>query len=285
MKQIIVPIDFSEESFNGLKLAIIFANQFKANIQMVYVQKPTNEIGRLDLQEEHKQVEIAFEKIVKEHGSKLHDPTRIEFHIKKGKIYQEVINQAEAFENSAINLSTHGASGFEELFIGSNALKIISASDIPVFTVHHGAAVRNIETIVLPIDTSIETRQKASYTALIAKAFDAEVHVLGVSSSGSNEAEHKVTAYSNQVCEYFTEHGVKHKTIKRTGKGITNTVIDYATEVRADLISIMSEKSGSLSDFVLGTNAQQILSKSPVPVLSITPKETSVKGSFSTSGG
>jgi nucleotide-binding universal stress UspA family protein len=285
MKQIVVPIDFSEESLNGLKLAIIFANRFKANLQMVYVQKPTAEIGRLDLQEEHLKVVEAFEKITKEYGGKLNDPTKFEYHIKKGKVFHEVIGQAEAFDNSAIILSTHGASGFEELFIGSNALKIISASDIPVITVRHGAIVRNIDTIVFPIDPSIETRQKAPYTALIAKAFDAEVLILGVSSSSSNEAEHKVSAYSNQVCDYFTEHGVKHKVTNRVGKGITNTVVEFASEVKADLISIMTEQSGSLTDFVLGTNAQQILSKSPVPVLSITPRETSVKGSFSTSGG
>jgi len=284
MKQIIVPIDFSEESLNGLKLAIIFANQFKANIQMVYVQKPGSEIGRLDFQEEHKQAQDAFEKIIKDYAGTLYDPKQIEYHIKKGKIYQEVINQAEAFDESAIILSTHGASGFEELFIGSNALKIISASGLPVITVRHGAAVRRIETIVFPIDPSLVTRQKAPYTVFVAKAFGAEIQVLGVSSSSSVEAENRIAAYTKQVCEYFTEHGIKHKVTNRLGKGIANTVLEFANEIRADLVSIMTEQSDSLSDIFLGTNAQQMLSKLLVPVLNITPKEVSVKGSFSTSG-
>jgi nucleotide-binding universal stress UspA family protein len=285
MKHIVVPIDFSEESINGLKLAIIFANQFKACLQMVYVQKPATEMGRLNLEEEHIKVEEAFAKVIKDYGSNFHDSSKFEFFIKRGKVYHEVVSQAEAFENSVIILSTHGASGFEELFIGSNALKIISASDLPVITIRHGAIAREISTIVLPIDITPDTRQKATLTATVAKAFNAEIHVLGVCSSSSSEAEIKVNAYTKQVCEYFKEHQVKHRFAIRTGKSILNTIIEYSAEVKADMISVMTEKSGSLSDFVLGTNAQQMISKSPIPVLNITPKEVSVKGSFSTSGG
>ena len=138
--------------------------------------KPGSEIGRLDFQEEHKQAQGAFEKIINDYSGTLYDPQRIEYHIKKGKIYQEVINQAEAFDESAIILSTHGASGFEELFIGSNALKIISASDLPVITVRHGAAVRKLR-ILFSNYPSLVTRQKAPYTGFIAKTFGAEIQV------------------------------------------------------------------------------------------------------------
>ena len=39
MEKIIVPIDFSAESICGLKLAIIVANKFRADVQLVHVMK------------------------------------------------------------------------------------------------------------------------------------------------------------------------------------------------------------------------------------------------------
>jgi nucleotide-binding universal stress UspA family protein len=284
MKHIIVPIDFSEESANGLKMAIFYANQFKANLRMIYVEKTSSEIDRVNIGEEHSKVTAGFEKIFKENKPKFHDPSKFDYIIKKGKVYQEVVKEADALSNPVIILSTHGASGFEELFIGSNALKIISASDKPVITVRHGAVSRDIKTIVLPIDSSLNTRQKVPYTALIASTFDAEIHVLGVCTSSSNDLLKRLNSYSGQTCEYLVKQGVKHRSVTVTGKGMASSILEYADKVNADLISIMTEQSGSLSDFIIGTNAQQVISKSNVPVLNITPKEVSVKGSFSTSG-
>jgi K+-sensing histidine kinase KdpD len=43
MKSIIVPIDFSKDSFNGLKFAMVIANKVKADITLVYVQKKAND--------------------------------------------------------------------------------------------------------------------------------------------------------------------------------------------------------------------------------------------------
>ena len=50
------------------------------------------------------------------------------------------------------------------------------------------------------------------------------------------------------------------------------------------MISIMSEQSTDLSNFVLGSYAQQMLNKANVPVLIIHPKELFVMGSFRTQG-
>ena len=63
-----------------------------------------------------------------------------------------------------------------------------------------------------------------------------------------------------------------------------NTIIDFALNNKADLISIMTEQNETLADFVLGTYAQQMLNKSPIPVLSVTPKEIFIMGTFRTSG-
>ena len=284
MKNIIVPIDFSEESINGLRLAIHFANRFGSRVQMVYVQKFPSEMGRIGYEEEKKNALQKFEVLKQEYAPKLHEPELLEYIVKKGKIFREVVNQAQAFDESVIVCSTHGASGFEELFIGSNALKIVSASDLPVITIRHGSVAREIKTIVMPIDSSNETRQKLPLTAQVAAAFDAEVHVLGLTTTESEDVENKVAAYCKQVCEYLKDHGVKHRLERQKCRDITSAAISYALDMEADLISIMTEQNDSLADIVLGTAAQHMLNKSPIPVLSVTPKEIFILGSFRTSG-
>jgi nucleotide-binding universal stress UspA family protein len=284
MKNIIVPIDFSDESLNGLRLAIILSNKFDSKIQMVYVQKSPAEMGRVSFDEDKKKAQQHFKKLLGSYGSKLTSPDNLSYIIKKGKIYREVVNQAQAFENSIIVCSTHGASGFEEFFIGSNAFKIVTASDCPVITIRHGVVARDIKTIVLPIDSSNETRQKLPITAQIASVFEAEVLVLGLTTTTSEDVDIKVSAYCKQVCEYLKDHGIKHQLNRLNVTDITGATIDFALDNKADLISIMTEQNDNLADFVLGTVAQKMLNKSPIPLLSITPKEIFILGSFRTSG-
>jgi len=284
MKHIIVPIDFSKESLNGLRLALIFANQFKSNIQMVYVQKVVSEMGRVGLEEEHKTATENFKKLVDEYSSKLHKGLELSFIIKRGKVYREVVNQAEAFEDTIIICSTHGASGFEEFFIGSNALKIVSATECPVITIRHGSVPHEIKKIVMPIDITADTRQKVPITAEIAKLFDAEVHVVTVSTVQSEDIVAKLNAYTKQICDYFKEYGVSYKTASLNGDNLTDVTIEYALDINADLITIMTEQSKALSNFILGSYAQQMLNKSPIPVLSVTPQEIFILGSFATQG-
>lgn len=285
MKHIVVPIDFSKESLNGLRLAIIFANRFGSDIQMVHVQKFPSEYTPGQQEEDRRNKEKKFMELVEEYSPKMLESANLTYILKKGKVYSEVVNQAQAFEDSAIICSTHGASGFEEFFIGSNAFRIISATDRPVITIRHGSMPRDIQKIVLPIDITTDTRQKVPVTADIAKAFDAEIHVVAVASSQSDEIELKLNAYSRQVTTYLKNREVRFQTSSLRGDNITNITIEYALDVNADLISIMTEQNFSFSDFVLGSQAQQMLSKSPIPVLSVTPKEIFIMGSFNVQGG
>jgi nucleotide-binding universal stress UspA family protein len=195
-----------------------------------------------------------------------------------------VVNQAAAFDDTIVICSTHGASGFEEFFIGSNAFRIISATEAPVITIRHGSVPHEIKKIVMPIDITSDTRQKVPITTEIAKVFGAEIHVVAVSSNQSDDIVTKLNAYTKQVCDYIKDYDVPFKTAKLNGDNITDITIEYALDINADLISIMTEQSLSITNFVLGTYAQQMLSKSPIPVLSVTPQELFILGSFITQG-
>lgn len=137
MKTIVVPVDFSEESRDGIQLALELARQFGAEIQMVYVQPSRQEFGHVALDAEKQEAEGMFAEI----GDQLREQlpgVKVQWIVKRGKVYREVVAQAEASDDAVIVTSTHGASGFEELFVGSNTLKILANTQVPVFTIRHG---------------------------------------------------------------------------------------------------------------------------------------------------
>ncbi|MFA5194156.1 MAG: universal stress protein, partial [Bacteroidales bacterium] len=54
---------------------------------------------------------------------------------------------------------------------------------------------------------------------------------------------------------------------------ITSATIKYAEQIDADLIIIMTEQEEELSNIWLGPYAQQMVNNSPIPVMSVHPKE------------
>jgi nucleotide-binding universal stress UspA family protein len=285
IKNFIVPIDFSEDSLKGLELAVLFSKKTYSNIQMVYVQKKTAEHFPSRIREEYNQAKEKIEKIVLVNAEKLGNNSKLRYIIKKGpKVYEELVNQAESYKDSIITSSTHGASGFEEFFIGSNAFKIISATTRPVITIRKGKVPENIGKIILPIDTMVETRQKVVMTSEIAELFGAEVHVIEVSSTKNSKILKRLAAYSKQVTGYLRGRGLIVKTDSIVGNNVADLTVEYAQNVNADMISIITEQGSSITNLILGNHAQQILNKSVIPVLNITPKEMHLKGTFSTQG-
>lgn len=284
MKHIIVPVDFSPESLNGLELAIMLSHKFKAGIQMVYVQKKSNDYFKGFFEEEQKFAKSSFERIEKENKDRLARGTHLTHFIKVGRVFQEVVNQAQAHNDSMIACSTHGGSGFEEFFIGSNAFRIISATDRPVMTIREHKCPDNISNIVLPIDTTIDTRQKVPVAVDFAKVFGAMIHVVGLSSTPVSEVQKKLKGYLKQVTEYLDEHKIKYRTESLMGENIADIIVAYAKGVKADMMCIMTEQGTTIGNLLMGNTAHQVLNKANCPVLSITPKEFHIPSGFRTQG-
>jgi nucleotide-binding universal stress UspA family protein len=283
MKNIIVPIDFSVDSLKGLEFALLISKYLPVKIQLVYVQRKTDIPG--DSDEEYKFADRNFTKMVQEYSPSLGENSQLNYIIKKGKVYQEITSQAQAFADSLIIASTHGASGFEELFIGSNAYRIVCSTNKPVITIRRHPVPQKITKIVMPIDISIESRQKVMYTALFASVIQAEVHVVLVSSSQNKKILSRLNGYVAQVCNYLKTNNVKYVTASVVGKSPIQGLLQYTDETRAEMISIINEDGEGITDLIINGEAQQIISKSPVPVLTIRAKPHTIKESFSTFGG
>ena len=283
MTNFIVPIDFSVDSLKGLEWALLFAKKKPVNIQMVNVLTHSASIQPAMLEKEHKNAQDRLEKLIEEYTPVLGKDSRLRYIIKRGKVYREVVNQVNSYKNAVLSASTHGASGFEELFIGSNALKMMAATEQPVFTIRQPQIPSDIKKIVVPIKLEQDTRQKGPFAAEVAELFGAELHVITITSVKNKRDLKRMGTYANQVVNYFKARGLK--TISKTlvGDNLPNLTCNYAEAVDADLITIMS---GSIDKFnvILGSYAQQMVNKANVPLLSITPGEKHIPLGFSTAG-
>ena len=285
MKRIIVPIDFSLESLKGLELAIIYANKFESDLQMVYVQ--SKKAGRFAVKSEieYNSVLEEFETLLDKYKLKLHQDCDFSYIIKSGKVHEEIAHQAEAFDDSLIICSTNGESGFSDFVIGSNAYRIVQETERPVITVTTDKYIGDVKRIVMPLDITTETREKIPLIARIAKAFDSEVHIIKVTSSTSEGIHNKLKMYGAQAKKFFDEQGIRYQSTLLVGDNITDTTIEYAKTIDADLIAIMTEQTTTFTNFLLGSYAYQMLNTSPIPVLSITPRGFFLTYGMRTTGG
>ncbi|PKP31312.1 MAG: hypothetical protein CVU00_12845 [Bacteroidetes bacterium HGW-Bacteroidetes-17] len=273
IKNILVAIDFSKCSINALEHAINIGNKAAANIVMVWVNRPdySKDIF-IDLSANIvDEVENRFKALIEKYAKIFKH--KLNYKIKTGKIYSEIVDEAEKSNASIIITGTHGSSGFEKFWLGSNAYKIVMSTTLPVITIPASSQIAvNLSKIVLPIDSTPETRQKIIFTGIIAGLFKAKVFVLAVNSSKSESVIGRVRKYANQVIEYFKEEDIEFDLTTVDAENVTQASIQYATKIEANLISIMTEQEKSTANILLGPYASQMINTSPIPVLCIHPK-------------
>jgi nucleotide-binding universal stress UspA family protein len=277
MANIIAAIDFSDCSINALEHAVSIASRGTLDIHMIWVNNPSvtkTTIYSDTSAELIDEIRKQFGKLVEKYSPAIPDST-IDFVIREGKVYREIIDEAKEMDSLCIIMGTHGVSGFEQFWIGSNANKLISVAPCPVITLRAGIDIKHdMRVILMPVDSTLDTRQKVPFTAYLARLFDAEIYVLAVYASKYKSIQKRVDEYCDQVCEYLEDEGIKFHRDTLSCDNLTTGTIEYAKRVRANLISIMTEQETSPFNLLVGPYAQQMVNNSPYPVLSINPFET-----------
>ncbi len=275
-KTIVVGVDFSDCSINALEHAISIARNAKANIRMVWINHLdySKEIFSVEPDNLIKEVTERFHELVKTYRFHLGDQT-IDFDIRKGKIYREICHAAEEVDAFLIVIGTHGSSGFEEFWIGSNANRIVSSSKVPILTIRGGVDIgTDLKRIVVPMDSTICTREKLPMAALLAKYFHSEVHLLGLFTTQADDLRYRIKNYIAQAEEYLKENDIRYKIAYLEADNITDETLKYAEGIKANLIAIMTEQEISVTNLLLGPYALQMVNHSPIPVLSIHPQKS-----------
>ncbi len=269
INSIVVPVDFSEDSVNAVKKAFSLAHRSSAKVHLVHVNRVQTLPAIFNVtitSEDDEETERRFTELL---NHLPHYGVTVTTSIIAGRVGPTIVRFAEEREADLIVMGTHGVAGFEEFWAGSNAYRVVSRAHCPVLTIRGSFYKDGFRKIVLPIDTTVTTRQKVPFTLELAKIYRAEIHVLGVCIDESNEFVAKLTAYCAQVARYLQTYEVKLVSEMVVGDNPTLMAMNYAKSIDADLISIMTEQETSLSNTFMGAYAQQMVNHSHIPVLSM----------------
>jgi len=257
-KNILVPFDNSKSSQKALEMAIIFAKKCDSRITLVHVVVSASR-DKSDL----------VKKIIAEKEQE----TGLEFLFLKhtGRIHIEVVEAASNIEADLIIMGTHGATGIQEFWIGTNAYRVVSSATIPVITVREGVDL-NFDNIVIPIDDFKETRQKVPMSIAMAKLLGSRIHVFETSKYTMEDVSSRLDRYGDQVAQMVRENDIEAIESHKFGGNITTNLLEYSAKENAGLIIMMSETEASTGLF-LGSNAQQLVNHSKIPVMTLHTKD------------
>lgn len=274
-KHILVPVDFSNDSIRALEYAILLANQLSYNIRLIHVKRRNADydasFNLSDFDEVLKSgIKDNFENLTKQFRSQVKGT--IDYRIREGRIYTEISNQAKYGDASLIVMGTHGVSGFEEKWVGSNAYRVVNHALCPVVTVRYNFPMRPIKKIVLPIDATIESRQKVPFIVELAQIFNAELHVISVRDNNRTSTKKKLAEYSKHVKQYLERRKIDTIYDSIKGKNLSEICIEYSLMMDADMIAIMTDQPEKTRRLWMGQYSQQMVNHSPIPIISFRPQ-------------
>jgi nucleotide-binding universal stress UspA family protein len=276
--RILIPVDFSPAGESALKYGTFLANKYRADMFLLHTMEgihtyPPNWFedknkasakGAIDEKVAEKLNEYA-EDITKKYG------VYVQSIVTTGKPAFKIVSAVTEHDIDLIVMGTHGVQGFEAVFIGSTAHKVVNLSPCPVVTIREGFKSEGLKSIVLPIDESRYSRQKVSNVLPLATKCQAAVHLLGIVQTDDKSDIAKLNIKINTVQEAIEKAGLAYirKIVK--GNNIAMEAMKYAEEVNADLLSIMTDHESDMTGIFMGAFARQIVNHSKVPVLSIKP--------------
>lgn len=192
--KILIPTDFSNRSKVAVRYAVTLAQKLEAEIILlhaVHFDPPARAAVSLKTQSiedsmvQHAQLDGAqlLREIHDEHGN----DHNIQYEITRGLPMKDAVSAfAQKHDVSLIVMGTKGATGLDQVLLGSNAAAMINASNIPVITVPEFAHCASLKHIVYATDMQ---NTVAELKALIpwAKALDATIHALHIVAPGSSQ--------------------------------------------------------------------------------------------------
>lgn len=279
IKKILIPFDFSETAELALEHAVFMAKLHKADIILLHVIESysftsaiSQAFGKSQSEFEQK-IESSANDRLKELTSKLHHDSGmgVQFRTESGKIYKSIVNVAEEMDTDVILMGTHGVSGFQEFLVGSNTYRVVMSAPCPVISVQTHAKKIGFKNIVLPIDNSASSRQKVKHCVEIAKHYNSVVHIAGMATMSDVDMLRRFDVKIHQVKDYMDEHEIPYTVKMFKGDNAASITMDFATQVNADLIIMMTDQEAS--GIFIGNFAQQIINHSKIPVMSIRPDE------------
>jgi nucleotide-binding universal stress UspA family protein len=292
MMKILVPVDFEPQSLIALEQSYNLARLLPAEIVLLYVYDPPAGIRSLFgasydeeiLKKLEEKLAVLSASVQKETG------LMVSTILETGRIYSKILETADRIRARFIIMGTHSLPehpGNAVGVMGANSSRVLRSTKCPVITInakHHFDGCRNI---LLPLDLTAESRQKVTWAISIAKIYGAGIRVVtGIWSMNDPDVHNRLRFLAGQVKQIIEQEGIRCDAEilfdLENEKALIPALLNYAEKQGdIDLIMIMTQQESGVIEFFMGSRAQEFVRLSPVPVMSVAPKELGFTSIFS----
>lgn len=270
MKRILVPTDFSKHAEYALKVAAQIARANNSEIILLHMLELPHQGGdALSSGSDIPEIMYFKNRVI----SKLEDLMEVDY--LKGITVSEVIQFEKAFEG-IINISkkndvdfivmgSHGASGFQEMFIGSNTEKVVRASEVPVLVIKNETPNFSAANFVFASDFSAEIKKPFQKVKALADIFKAHLHLVMINTPNSFKPTHIAEGIMSDFISEFNLNNYSAHIYNDAN--VEKGILNFANKVDADLIGMCTHGRTGFSHFFNGSTAEDLVNHAVRPVI------------------
>jgi nucleotide-binding universal stress UspA family protein len=273
MKKILVPTDFSECAGFAAQAAAQIAKKTNAEIYFLHAieiphyESSTSISESTDIPEAlfiMKLVKKKFEQLLSSdylQGIKCYEAVIFE------NTYETIAKQAEKNNIDLIVMGTRGASGLQEIFVGSVTQKVVRHSKVPVLTISKAPGNLLGSNVVYTSTFLRESGAEYLRSKPVIDLFKKPLHLLKIITPASFET----TSFTKEnIMKFVDKNNITDYTINIINEESSEEgILNFANEVNASLIVMNTHARKGLSLLFSGSVTEQVVNSSGIPVLSV----------------
>lgn len=264
MKTILVPCDFSKPAINAYRFALDIAARSKGTIHLLHVIElpvlhdtvlmPVLNFEAALLKELSENAEKSFSRIIDKYKT---DGVKVIAKTQFGSVSRMIQDYITEESIDLVVMGSHGASGVRELFIGSNAERIVRNSPVPVLVIkdYFKGQVKNI---VFPntLDTEDQEDLVMKVKAL-QHFFKAHLHLVWINTPLNFTSDpltlERLEAFAKRfMLKDYTISIFNHRD-EETG------ILEFSNLVKGDLIAMGTHGRKGIAHLVNGSIAEDVV--------------------------
>ncbi|MFP9114094.1 universal stress protein [Flavobacterium sp. RHBU_3] len=271
MKKILVPTDFSDHAEYALKVASKIARENDGEIFLLHLlDLPSQEndavVAGAEVPEIAFFLKKAHERFDEVKAAECLEGLAVTDAILFDKAFEGVVKTAKKHDIDLIVMGSHGASGFKEMFIGSNTEKVVRTSDIPVLVIKKDEIDFNPSNFVFASNFSAEIKKPFAQVVDFANSFKAKLHLLYVNTPSDFKSTHAAEKIINDFAAGFTiENGFTVNIYNDVN--VEKGILHFSNSVNADLVGMCTHGRQGLAHFFNGSISEDLVNHAVRPVV------------------
>jgi len=272
MKRILVPVDFSKEAECAAKVAADIAKKTGSEIYLVHMlELPVTTVDPAEMSSISSEPQIIyFMKLAREKFDKFKSlpflqGLRVIETVQFQHAFSGIIEESKKQKIDLIVMGSQGASGLQEMFIGSNTEKVVRRSHIPVLVVKKSLKEFRVDNMIFASDFNKESKTTFHRVVDFAKIFDSRIHLLYVNTIHNFNTTKNIT---ERINKFIKDFDFKNYTINIYNDiSIEKGILSFGRDIDADLIALNTHGRSGLSQLFNGSIGQELANHALRPVI------------------